>query len=72
MKYAGMTVKKRKATHSLRHTLASSLLNDGTPFMTLSNILGHNSPKTTSVYTKVDLPALRKCALSYGKRRELV
>ena len=72
MKYAGMTVRKRKAAHSLRHTLASSLLYDGTPLMTISNILGHNSPKTTSVYTKVDLPALRKCALSYGERRELI
>lgn len=72
MKYAGMTVKKRKAAHSLRHTLASSLLYDGTPLMTISNILGHNSPKTTSVYTKVDLTALRKCALSYGERKESV
>lgn len=72
MKYAGMTVKKRKVAHSLRHTLASSLLYDGTPLMTISNILGHDSPKTTSVYTKVNLPALRKCALSYGERRELV
>ena len=72
MKCAGMTVKKRKTAHSLRHTLASSLLYDGTPLMTISNILGHNSPKTTSVYTKVDLPALRKCALSYGERGELI
>lgn len=72
MKYAGMTVKKRKVAHSLRHTLASSLLYDGTPLMTISNILGHNNPQTTSVYTKVDLPALRKCALSYGERRESV
>lgn len=71
MKYAGLTVKKRKTAHSLRHTLASTLLYDGTPLMTISNILGHNCPKTTSVYTKVDLPALRKCALSYGERREL-
>lgn len=71
MRQAGMTVKERKVAHSLRHTLASTLLYDGTPLMTISNILGHNSPKTTSVYTKVDLPALRKCALSYGERREL-
>lgn len=71
MKYAGLTVKKRKTAHSLRHTLASTLLYDGTPLMTISNILGHNCPKTTSVYTKADLPALRKCALSYGERREL-
>lgn len=72
MKYAGMTVKKRKVAHSLRHTLASSLLYDGTPLMTISNILGHSNPKTTSVYTKVDLPTLRKCALSYGERRKFV
>lgn len=69
---AGLTAKKRKAAHSLRHTLASNLLYEGTPLMTISNILGHDSPKTTSVYTKVDLPALRKCALSYGERRESV
>jgi len=40
---------------------------DGTPLLTISNILGHSSPKTTTGYTKVNLPALRKCALSYGK-----
>ena len=70
MRHAGLTSKKHKVAHSLRHTLASSLLFEGTPLMTISNILGHNSPKTTSVYTKVDLPALRKCALSYGEWRE--
>ena len=69
MFHAGLTVKKRKLAHSLRHTLASSLLYEGTPLMTISNILGHNSPKTTTVYTKVDIPALRKCTLNYGVRR---
>ncbi len=68
MRQAGLTVKERKAAHSLRHTLASELLQEGTPLMTISNILGHSTPKTTSVYTKVDIPALRKCAQSYGKR----
>lgn len=65
--YAGLTRKNRKAIHSLRRTLASTLLMDGTPLLTISNILGHSSPKTTTGYTKVNLPALRKCALSYGK-----
>lgn len=68
MRQAGLTKKGRKLAHSLRHTLASSLLRDGTPLMTISNILGHHNPKTTAGYTKVDIPALRKCALSYGKR----
>lgn len=72
MRHAGLSVKKRKAAHSLRHTLASSLLCEGIPLITISNILGHNSLKTTSAYTKVDIPALRKCALSYGKRRNFV
>ncbi|MFQ9764366.1 MAG: tyrosine-type recombinase/integrase [Gemmiger formicilis] len=65
--YAGLTRKNRKAIHSLRRTLASTLLMDSTPLLTISNILGHSSPKTTTGYTKVNLPALRKCALSYGK-----
>jgi len=66
MRQAGLTVKKRKLAHSLRHTLASSLLRDGTPLMTISNILGHHNPRTTAGYLKVDIVALKKCALSYG------
>ncbi len=72
MRQARLPTKNRKAAHSLRHTLASSLLYEGIPLMTISNILGHNHVKTTSAYTKVNLPALRKCALSYGERRESV
>ena len=53
--------------NTVQGTLASTLLMDGTPLLTISNILGHSSPKTTTGYTKVNLPALRKCTLSYGK-----
>ena len=70
MRQAGLTVRARKAAHSMRHTVASTLLRDGVPLMTISNILGHDTPQTTIAYTKIDLPALRKCALSYGARRE--
>jgi len=66
MRYAGLKVQNRKVTHSLRHTLASSLLQEGTPLMTISNVLGHYNPAATVGYIKVDLPALRKCSLSYG------
>ncbi len=68
MRQAGMTVTKRKLAHSLRHTLASGLLYEGVPLITISNILGHYCPQTTAGYTKVDIPALRKCALSFGKK----
>ena len=71
MRQAGLTIKSRKVAHSTRHTVASTLLRNGVPLMTISNIMGHDTPKTTIAYTKVDIPALRKCALSYGARREL-
>lgn len=71
MRQAGLTIKSRKVAHSMRHTVASTLLRNGVPLMTVSNIMGHDTPKTTIAYTKVDIPALRKCALSYGARREL-
>lgn len=70
MRQAGLTPTKRKRAHSLRHTLASSLLQNGTPLMTISNILGHHAPQTTVGYLKVNIPALRKCALSHGGGRQ--
>lgn len=72
MRQAGLTIKSRKVAHSMRHTVASTLLRNGVPLMTISNIMGHDTPKTTIAYTKVDIPALRKCALSYGARRNLL
>ncbi len=63
---AGIPIKKRKLAHAMRHTLASALLQEGVPLTTITNIMGHDTPKTTIGYMKVDLPALRKCALSYG------
>ncbi len=72
MRQAGLTIKSRKVAHSMRHTVASTLLRNGVPLMTISNIMGHDTPKTTIAYTKVDIPALRKCALSYGTRRNLL
>lgn len=71
MRQAGMTIRSRKVAHSMRHTVASTLLRNGVPLMTISNIMGHDTPQTTIAYTKVDIPALRKCALSYGARRDL-
>jgi site-specific recombinase XerD len=49
--------------HSLRHTLATRLLERGTPLPVISDILGHRSIDSTQVYTKVDIPSLRGAAL---------
>ena len=53
----------RHGMHSLRHTLASILLEHHTPLPVISDILGHMSVQSTSVYLKIDLDGLRKCAL---------
>ncbi len=49
--------------HSLRYTLASTLLGRHTPLPTIAGVLGHASVESTSVYLKTDIEALRECAL---------
>lgn len=53
----------RSGLHALRHTLATRLLEAGTPFETISEIMGHQTMESTRLYTKVDVPALRSAAL---------
>ena len=49
--------------HSLRSTLARNMLESKTPLPVISEVLGHQSIHTTSIYLKIDLDGLRKCAL---------
>ncbi len=58
------TLKKRRGMHSLRHTMASVLLEKNTPLSTISDILGHVDPDSTTVYLKVDMKKLKECALT--------
>jgi site-specific recombinase XerD len=62
---AGIAVDPRRpgGLHRLRHSLASRLLQAGTPLTTISDILGHRSSESTYIYTKVNLPQLQTCAL---------
>ena len=55
---------KKRGMHSLRHTLASRLLEENTPLSVISDILGHVSTDSTAVYLKVDVDMLRECALN--------
>jgi site-specific recombinase XerD len=57
------TLKKRRGMHSLRHTMASMLLEKDTPLSTISDILGHVDTDSTAVYLKVDIKKLRECSL---------
>ena len=59
------TLKKRRGMHSLRHTLASRLLESDTPLTTISDILGHVSVESTATYLKVDIKKLKECPLAF-------
>jgi site-specific recombinase XerD len=54
---------KRHGLHSLRHTLASTLLEEGTPLPIISEILGHFNSNSTGVYLQTGIEALRSCAI---------
>jgi integrase len=55
--------KRRHGMHSLRHTLATRLLEDGTPVEQISDILGHQTVTATGAYLKSSLGLLAQCAL---------
>lgn len=56
--------KKKIGMHSLRHTLATALMEQHTPLAEIAEILGHQSTESTSVYLTSSLTLLRECALS--------
>ena len=55
---------RRHGMHSLRHTLATRLMEDGTPIEQIADILGHQSVQSTGVYLKSSLGLLSQCALN--------
>lgn len=53
---------KRGAAHLFRHSLATTLLREGASLEQIGILLRHRSVKTTQIYTKVDVAALREIA----------
>ncbi|NSW91274.1 MAG: tyrosine-type recombinase/integrase [Firmicutes bacterium] len=54
---------KRHGMHSMRHSLSSNLLKEGTPLPVISGILGHSSTEITTRYLWMDTEQLRKLSL---------
>lgn len=54
---------KKKGSHTLRHSLASRLLEHEIPLPVISEILGHTNTETTMTYLRIDITELRKCAM---------
>lgn len=57
-----------RGAHILRHTVAGRLVQAGAPLKQIADLLRHRDLDTTTIYAKVDLPALRRVAMPWPGR----
>ncbi len=64
--FAGIKFKAKQhhGMHSLRHSLATYLLEESTPFFVISSILGHETTASTMIYAKSSVEMLRQVSLN--------
>ena len=62
------SLNKKASPHTLRHTFATHLLNDGCDILIVKELLGHSSLDTTGIYTHISNERLRKIYLNNHPR----
>ena len=63
---AGISV-VRPGSHTLRHTCVQRLVDAHFSLKTIGDYVGHRSPDSTEIYTKLDVESLREVALGPGE-----
>ena len=66
LRRAGITV-ARAGSHTLRHTCVQRLVEAQFSLKAIGDYVGHSRPKSTEIYTKIDLEALRELSLGEGE-----
>ena len=65
---AGISLKgRRHGAHALRHSLATSMLNNGASLPVISEALGHSSTDSTMCYLTVGIKGLLECSLEVAE-----
>lgn len=54
---------KHHGAHTLRHSLATNMVNNNVPISAISQVLGHSSSRTTEIYITKDTTHLRELSL---------
>lgn len=62
------SLNKKASPHTLRHTFATHLLNEGCDILIVKELLGHSSLDTTGIYTHISNERLRKVYLNNHPR----
>ncbi len=69
LRQAGIVV-PRPGSHTLRHTCVQRLVDAGWPLKPIGDYVGHRSPSSTEIYSKVAVEALRDVAR--GEKEEII
>jgi len=54
------SIRKDASFHSLRHSFATHILEDGVDIRYVQELLGHNNIRSTQIYTKVMNPNIKE------------
>ena len=66
---AGIQV-HRPGSHTFRHTCVQRLVDADVPFKVIGDYVGHRSPESTQIYSKVALHKLRE--LTHGEAEDIL